>query len=276
MSVSILILTLNEERNLAACLESVKWSDDIVVLDSFSTDRTIEIAQAFGARVIQRKFDDYASRQNWAASEISFKNPWVYNSDADEVVPPELRDELLAIAADDTLKPVAYRLRHKNFFCGRWIRHCGIYPVWNLRFFKPGKVRFERSVHSVALVDGEEGRLKNHYLHFSFNNGLDAWFDKHNRYSFLEAVESLRSLRASRLNWRELKGDAVARRRLLKEISIRLPCRPILRFTYMYLLRLGFLDGWQGYTYCRLLTIYEYMIVVKVMELERRERGLSV
>jgi hypothetical protein len=208
--------------------------------------------------------------------EISFKNQWVYYSDADEIVPPDLRDELLAIAAKEDYGPVAYRLRYKNFFCGRWIRHCGIYPVWVLRFFQPDKVRFERIVNPVALVDGEEGRLASHFHHFSFNNGLNAWFDKHNRYSLQEAVESLRSVRGSRLNWSALMGDAVARRSLLKEISFRLPFRPILRFLYMYLFRLGFLDGWQGYTYCRLLTIYEYMIVLKVMEIERRERGMSV
>jgi len=276
MGVSILILTLNEERNIAACLESVKWSDDVVVLDSFSTDRTVEIARSFGARVIQRKFDNWSSHQNWALKEIPFKNRWVYYSDADEIVPPELRDELLGIAADTSLKPAAYRLRYKNFFCGRWIRHCGIYPVWVMRFFQPDKVRFERIVNPVAVVDGEEGRLANHFHHFSFNNGLQAWFEKHNRYSQQEAVESLHSVRGARLDWGALIGNAVARRRLLKELSFRLPCRPILRFVYMYLFRLGFLDGWQGYTYCRLLTIYEYMIVLKVIEIERREKGLSV
>ena len=276
MGVSVLILTLNEERNLTACLEAVKWSDDIVVLDSFSSDRTVEIAKSFGARVIQRRFDNWSSHQNWASQEIPFKNRWVYYSDADEIVTPELRDELLRIAGDPSLTPVAYRLRYRNFFCGRWLRHCGIYPVWVLRFYQPDKVRFERIVNPIAVVDGEEGRLESHFHHYSFNNGLQAWFDKHNRYSQQEAVESLRSLREAPLDWRALVGNAVARRRLLKELSFRLPCRSLLRFVYMYLLRFGFLDGWQGYTYCRMLAIYEYMIELKVMEIERRERGLSV
>jgi glycosyltransferase involved in cell wall biosynthesis len=276
MGVSVLILTLNEERNIATCLESVKWSDDVVVLDSFSTDRTVEIARSFGARIVQRTFDDWSSHQNWALKEIPFKNRWVYYSDADEIVTPELRDELVRIAADPTLTPVAYRLRYRNFFCGRWIRHCGIYPVWVMRFFQPDKVRFERIVNPVAVIDGEEGRLESHFHHHSFNNGLQAWFDKHNRYSQQEAIESLSSLRGGHLDWRALAGNAVARRRLLKELSFRLPCRSLLRFVYMYLLQFGFLDGWQGYTYCRMLAIYEYMIELKVMEIERRERGLSV
>jgi glycosyltransferase involved in cell wall biosynthesis len=276
MGVSVLILTLNEERNIGACLEAVKWSDDIVVLDSFSTDRTVEIAKAFGARVYQRRFDDELTQRTYSLREIPFKHPWVYNPDADEIAPPKLRDEMLRIAADPSRTPVAYRIRYKNFFCGRWIRHCGIYPVWNMRFFQQDKIAFERSVNLTVVVDGEEGRLENHYHHYSFNNGLQAWFEKHNRYSQQEAAESLRSVRAARLDWRALAGDAVARRRLLKELSFRLPCRPTLRFVYMYLFRLGFLDGWQGYTYCRLLTIYEYMIVLKVMEIERREKGMSI
>src|SRR5437016_2752751 len=98
--ISILILTLDEEENLPACLESLKWSDDIVVLDSFSNDKTVDIAKAAGARVIQRQFDNWAEHQNWALENISFKHRWVYYSDADEIVTPELREEMLGIAAN--------------------------------------------------------------------------------------------------------------------------------------------------------------------------------
>ncbi|HLO75448.1 MAG TPA: glycosyltransferase family 2 protein [Magnetospirillum sp.] len=277
MSVSVLILTLNEERNLPRCLEALSWCDDVVVLDSFSTDRTVEIAKAHGARVIQRRFDDWSTHQNWALANIGFRHRWVYYSDADEVVPADLRDELLAVANDPTAKPVAYRLRYKNYFCGRWLRHCGIYPVWVLRFFQPDKVRWKRLVNPVAEVDGAEGRLHHHFLHYTFNNGLNAWFDKHNRYSWQEAVESLESLRSSKLSldWSAL-ADPVRRRRFLKELSFRMPFRPTLRFLYMYILRLGFMDGWPGYTYCRLLALYEYMIVVKMTEIRRREQGMAV
>src|SRR6476660_4600592 len=107
--ISVLILTLNEEENLPACLESVKWSDDIVVLDSFSTDKTVEIARSAGARIVQRQFDNWAAHQNWALENISFKNSWVYYSDADEIVTPELRDELFAIARNPEEKRVAFR-----------------------------------------------------------------------------------------------------------------------------------------------------------------------
>lgn len=275
--ISVLILTLNEEENLPACLESVKWCNDIVVLDSFSTDRTLSIAKAAGARIVQRKFDNWAAHQNWALENISFKHPWVYYSDADEILTPELRDELLAIAANPSETNVAYRLRYKNFFMGRWIRHCGIYPAWILRFFRPEKVRWERLVNPVAVVNGTEGRLKGHFEHFSFKKGLNAWFDKHNRYSWHEAEESIKSLAHGRLSWRDLfSPDPARRRRTLKELSFRLPCRPTLRFLYMYFLRLGLLDGSAGYHYCRMLAAYEYMIVLKMQEILRRNQGLPI
>ncbi len=179
--ISILVLTLNEEINLPRCLESVSWSDDIVVLDSGSTDRTVEIAEAAGARVVYRKLEDWSEHQNWAVTAIPFKHRWVYYTDADEVVTPELRQELQVIARAPDTAAVAYRVRFKNQFMGRWLRWSSLYPTWVLRFFRPEKVRWERKVNPVPVVDGPEGRLAGHFLHYSFNKGLNAWFEKHNR-----------------------------------------------------------------------------------------------
>lgn len=278
MSVSVLILTLNEEQNLPKCLESVRWSDDIVVLDSFSTDRTVEIATSAGARVVQRKFDNWAAHQNWAVQNIPFKHPWVYYSDADEIVPPELRDEINVLTDDSGISHVAYRVRYKNFFCDRWIRHCGIYPVWVLRLFRPEKVHWERLVNPVPVVQGSVGQLENHFHHFSFSKGYEAWFEKHNKYSSQEAAEGVKTIQEGFDDWAGLLSlvDGSRRRRALKELSFRLPFRPTLRFLYMYFLRLGFLDGREGLTYCRLLSIYEYLIVLKMKEQRRRAKGLSI
>ena len=271
--ISVLILTKNEEENLRACLASVKWCDDVVVLDCGSTDGTVEV----GVRVEVRPFDDWSTHLNWALENLHFAHPWVYNCDADEIVPDDLRGELLAVAAVGGSGNVAFRLRYRNYFQGRWIRHCGIYPTWVLRFFRPERVRWERLVNSVPAVDGRVGRLQSHFEHRSFGKGLDAWFAKHNRYSTLEALETIRHRQRKTLDVGGLAAvdDPVRRRRALKELSFRLPCRPALRFFYMYLLRGGFLDGAPGWTYCRLLAAYERMIVWKVRELERRERGLS-
>lgn len=275
--ISVLILTLNEEENLPRCLESLRWCDDIVILDSFSTDRTVEVAHDAGVRVVQRKFDNWARHQNWALENISFKHPWVYYSDADEVVTSQLRDEMMGVVKSAPASVVAYRLRYKNYFMGRWIRHCGIYPVWILRLFKPGQVRWERLVNPTPVVTGEVANLHSHFEHHSFNKGLNAWFDKHNRYSGQEAEESLKSLAQGGFCFSDLLNRLPARRRrALKELSFRFPCRPTLRFLYMYLLRLGFLDGLPGYHYCRLLAIYEYMIVLKMREFEMRRKGMRL
>ncbi len=278
MGISVLILTLNEEANLPACLESLQWCDDIVVFDSFSTDRTIEIATAAHARVIQRHFDNWAAHQNWAVKNIQFKHPWVYYSDADEVVQPELRDEMLSVARDPNVGHVAYRMRYKNFFCNRWIRHCGIYPVWVLRFFRPDKVHWERLVNPVPITHGSEGRLKNHFHHYSFNKGYEAWFEKHNKYSSQEAEEGIKTIQGAFRDWVGLLSfrDGSRRRRALKELSFRLTFRPLLKFLYMYLFRLGILDGAPGLKYCQLLAIYEYMIVLKMREIKSREKGMSI
>jgi glycosyltransferase involved in cell wall biosynthesis len=274
--ISVLILTLNEERNLPACLESVKWSDDVVVFDSFSTDRTVEIARAAGARVIQRKFDNERDHRI-ASLQVEFRHPWVYNPDADELTPPELHAEMLRLVNDPARKEAAYRVRFKNMFMGRWLRHSSLYPTWVMRLFRPEKISFERAINLRYVVQGPEGRLQSHFEHYSFSKGLNAWFEKHNRYSWHEAAESLQALAADRFRWIDLfSGNAVTRRHMLKELSFRLPCRPLLRFVYMYFLRLGFLDGKPGYVYCRLLAIYEQMIVLKMDELRRSEQGQGI
>jgi glycosyltransferase involved in cell wall biosynthesis len=271
--ISVMIPTLNEEMNLPACLGSVRWCDDIVVLDSCSTDRTVEIAEAAGARVFRTRMDSESDRQNWALKNIDFKHPWLYHCDADEIVTQELQDEMLSVVASDP-ECVAYRVRYKNYFLGKWIKHCGIYPTWVMRLFRPEAIRFTRRVNTVPIVAGPEGKLQGHFLHYSFNKGLDAWFEKHNKYSHGEAMEALHSLSSHKVDWRGLVAwDPVRRRLALKELSFRLPFRPTLRFLYMYLWRRGFLDGHAGLTYCRLLALYEFMIVVKTDELRRARKG---
>ena len=255
------------------------WSDDIVVLDSFSTDRTVEIARAAGARVYQHEYVNELSQRRYGLKEITFKHPWVYLPDADEVTPPELRDEMLAIAANPDLCEAAFRCRFKVFFMGRWLRHSSLYPTWVGRLVRPDRIDFElREINCYWIVDGLEGHLGNHFIHYSFNKGINWWFDKHNRYSWHEARESLNSLEGERVDWRSIlaRGDAVRRRRALKALSFRLPGRPLLRFFYMYFLRRGFLDGWPGYVYCRLLASYEFMIVMKMAEIRRRQQGLPI
>jgi glycosyltransferase involved in cell wall biosynthesis len=278
VSVSVLILTLKEERNLEKCLSSLAWTDDIVVLDSGSTDNTLGIALAHDARIVEREFDDWSSHLNWALCHIKFKYPWVYYSDADEVVTEELARELTGIGEEGQAHDkVAYWVRYKNFFWGRWIKHCGIYPVWVMRFFRPEKILWERMVNPKPVIDGDSGHLQEHFEHYSFNKGIREWFEKHARYSYGEAQEGLKELSIGQIHWQELvDDDDKVRRKALQKLSLRLPFRPLLRFIYMYFFKLGILDGWPGYTYCRLLSIYEYMIDIQIKELRRRQKKLEV
>ncbi|GAA5624393.1 hypothetical protein Brsp04_04292 [Brucella sp. NBRC 12952] len=274
MTLSVLIMTRNEEVNLGACLDSLDWCDDIVVLDSFSDDRTVEIARARGARVYQRAYDSEDRQRMYGLTEIEFKHAWVYTPDADEITPDDLKTEMLAITSDPTRPEVFFKARYKNMFMGRWIKHASLYPTWITRLVRPDRVRFERSVHSRAS-GGAEGELKAHFIHYSFNKGLEAWYDKHNRYSTVEADLSSNRQLERKIDWRgffSLKPEP--RRRALKSLSYHMPFRPSLRFVYMYLLRGGFLDGKPGYLYCRLLAAYEFMIIVKMEE--RRQSRLQV
>jgi glycosyltransferase involved in cell wall biosynthesis len=267
--ISILILTLNEEQNLPECLDSVKWVDDIVVLDSYSNDQTVEIAKAAGARVVQRRFDNWAAHQNWAVENIPFKHPWVFYLDADERMTAGLRQEIEAIANDPGEKRVAFYCGRKNFFMGKWLKH-SFRTEAIMRFFRPDKIRFERLVNPTPVIHGAHGHLRARLLHYNFSKGLTEWIAKHNQYALFEAMEGMRILRGEAGPSPSLfSRDKVLRRKALKLLTFRLPFRPTLRFFYMYVWRLGFLDGRAGLVYCRLLSMYEYMIVLKMEELER-------
>ncbi len=264
MRVSVLILTLNEENNLPACLQSVAWCDDIVVFDSFSTDRTVTIAAQAGARVIERRFDNYAAQRNAAIGRVQYKHPWILMVDADECVSPAVRDEIETALAHPPENITMYRMRRKDMFLGHWLRHSSGYPTWFGRLFRVGHVRVERQINEEYHTDGAIGYLDEHLIHYPFNKGLDYWFERHNHYSSMEA-QTLAQERTGTLSVRRLfHRDPVARRQSLKQWAYRLPGRPFLIFCYLYFVRRGFLDGQAGLTFCKLRRIYESMIDAKL------------
>ena len=276
MNISVLILTLNEEINIAACLETLSWSDDVVVLDSFSHDATTRIAIERGARVVYRKFDNWSAHQNWAVQTIEFRHPWVVYLDADERCPPELRDEMLACALPEVPEN-AFRIRRKDFYMGKWLRHAQLYPSWFVRLFRPHKIHYERLVNPVAMVDGPVGRLDHHLLHYPFSHGVTHWIARHNNYSDFEATELFKVRSGAAVASAGLfSSDPNERRRALKDLFFRLPARPLIKFLYFYIWRRGFLDGRPGLTYSTLQAIYEYMIDCKYRELRRRLHGSPV
>ena len=246
--VSVLVLTFNEEENLPRCLNSVQWADDVLVLDSFSTDRTVEIARKLGARVIQRTFDTFAGQRNFGLDEGSLRHEWVLHLDADEVVPEALKEELIDISQGAGREHPAFRVASKMMFQGRWLKHAGMYPAYQVRFGRRNELRFVQVGHGQreSLPPSEIGTLHHALEHYSFSKGLHEWFEKHNRYSTAEAVEALRQSGVA-VDWRGLVStDRTERRRALKSLAMRLPFRPTLRFGYMYLLKRGFLDGRAG------------------------------
>ena len=261
MSLSVLILTLNEEVNLPACLASVSWCDDVVVLDSGSTDRTRGIAEAAGARFFTRSFDNFAAHRNWALDHIPFRHAFVFHLDADERFTPELREACRkAVSADEHS---GWLVPARIMFMGRWIRHASQYPCYQLRLVKRQEIAFAPNGHGQreGLPARSIGRIETPFLHFNFSKGISDWIEKHNRYSTAEAADTPAGGRL----WTR---DAHERRKGLKRLAARLPFQPLLRFLYLYLLRGGILDGRPGYHYCRLIAIYQYFICLK--RLERR------
>ncbi len=277
--VSILVLTKNEQQDLAGCLQSVAWSHDIVVYDSCSTDRTQEIATSSGARLITRPGQDLSVayggnegfHRSWGIHEISYKYPWLFVIDADERLTPESAAELQTIASNPDPRFVAYRIRRRDFFQGRQLRYVQT-SAWYIRFFRPEFVHYERLVNPVTVVDGAVGDLQHPLDHYPFSKGLSHWIARHNSYSTFEAQQILQN-RASQepfsLPAAFFERDFNRRRFHQKELFYRLPARPLVKFLLLYVLKRGFLDGRPGFTYALLQSIYEAMIVLKVQELEQ-------
>jgi glycosyltransferase involved in cell wall biosynthesis len=265
--LSVLIMTLNEEKNIRRCIQSVEWADDIIVLDSGSTDRTREIAEELGCTVVQRKLVTWAEHQNWALRNLTFRHPWVLNVDADEIVPEDLAAEI-QIAVKSNAGHVAYRFRIKDHFLGTWLKHASFYPHWLTRLYCPESVSFERLVNPVTNVDGTVGYIDAHLIHYPFSRGVSQWFDRHNGYSSLEAQEYDNR---ENLAWKLLfSRDKNQRRRQKKLLFSKLPCRPIVKFVYLYFIHRGFLDGRAGFYYSIMQSYYEFMISVKVVELRAK------
>lgn len=274
-AVSVLILTKDEESNIAGCLEGLRWCDDVVVLDSHSKDRTVEIARRFpNVRVVQRVFDTEYMQRNYGLHEIGYAHDWVYICDADERVPADLREEIGRVARSAPATHAGYRLRYKNMFMGKWIKRSTGYPVWLIRLVRPRRVRYEvRETNVHPIIDGQVGELQSHFLHYSFNIGLKRWFEKHNYYSGREALEAVKVRKGGRPRLGLLRdADPLVRRRALKNLSFFLPMRGAMRFLHNFVIRGGWIEGWAGFHYCALVSMYEYWIDLKVVEQERRWR----
>ncbi len=280
--VSLIVPIRNEAGNLPRCLASITWADEIFVVDSQSTDGSIEISETNGARVVQFKFNGtWPKKKNWALENLSFRNEWVFILDADEVLPPQAEAEF-STAIRDAGEIAGYWINRRFMFIGKWLQHA-YYPNWNLRLFRHSLGRYEKltdadtqsgdnEVHEHVVVQGPTGRLRCEMDHYAFPS-IDVFIEKHNRYSNWEArVATERHLAGSSGH---LVHQRVNRRRKLKELSHRLPFRGLLRFLYVYIWQKGFLDGREGYYFARLHGIYEFLSVAKTYELKKKVGQVS-
>jgi len=274
MSVTVIIPVFNESIHMEACLASVSgWAERVIVLDSFSTDDTVAIAESFGApvEVVQHCYDGPADQKNWALDELDIATPWVFFLDADELVSPELRDEIVRLTSDEANEISGYFVNRRIIWYGRWIRHGGWFPNWNLRLFRRGKARYHmRRVHEHMVTEGPTARLAGHLVHEDLRD-LTHSIQKHNRYSNLEAAEYLEAREGGKDAYAKLlTTDGLARKRWIKHyVWSRLPLKALFYFVYAWVFRAGFLDGWIGLRYHALHALFKHFDAMKLWELER-------
>jgi glycosyltransferase involved in cell wall biosynthesis len=228
-TLTVIVPTFNEEQDLRDCLESAAWADDMFVVDSFSTDRTLEIAREYTDHIVQHEYVNSATQKNWAIPQVA--TDWVMVLDADERVTPELRRRIQDILANGTPCD-GFRIHRMTYFFGRLIRHCGWHKDYLVRLWRNGKGRYEdKHVHADVRVDGAVGTIHEHFLHHTYRS-FDDLLEKFGRYTTWAALD--------------------LRRRGKKATWVNLSLRPLWRFVRMYLLRHGFLDGKHGLILCTL------------------------
>jgi glycosyltransferase involved in cell wall biosynthesis len=271
--VSVLILTKNEQQDLPGCLASIAWCDDIHVFDSFSDDKTLEIAIEFGATITQRKFDNWSAHQNWGLANIKFKHEWVLYIDADERVSDSLREAILNTKLNES-KDVAYEIQRRDFaWNGRWLKHAQMSPFY-LRLFRPEKMRYERLVNPLSIPSGTVGKISGFLDHYPFSKGFKFWIQRHLGYADMEALTRFEDI-GKEVSFSLKKAifsiDFTEKRYHQKGIFYHLPARPFIKWVYMIVIRRAFLDGSAGLTYAALQSIYEYFIILKTRELQSNQ-----
>jgi len=252
LPVTVIVLTYNEEQNLANCLRSVAdWASEIFVVDSGSTDRTLGIARQYTDQIIVHEFVNQAQQFNWALDKLPIRSEWVLRLDADEYLLPELKAEIIAILPTLPSHVTGLYMKRRVYFKGRWIRHGAYYPTWLLRLFRQGKARSEQLEmdEHIIVLEGETRHLQHDFVDHNHKD-LAFWTGKHEQFATREARALTRKAQADELSAMQGKlGGQPARKRWLKgNIYARSPLflRAFAYFLYRYIFRLGFLDGTEG------------------------------
>jgi glycosyltransferase involved in cell wall biosynthesis len=276
MSISSIILTKNEVSNIERCIASLKWCREVIVVDSGSTDGTLELAQKLGAIVytnIQKTPYQAAKQRNWAIDNTNAVGEWILFVDADETIPPDLAVEIQKTCSASDNKYNAFKLTPRYLFWGKWMKRTQGYPNWHDRLLKTGEVRFADGGYWEHFESNiEVGKIIIPYDHFGNSKGISSWIEKHDRYSSAEAEKIVEFLETQEPDSLGTKNKLTLRIWAAKLWLI----RPIVKFLYMYVIRLGFLEGLTSLVFCTLYTICEFFVVVKVIELKRKKSGLPL
>ncbi len=274
-TISAIILTKNEEMNLVRCINSLQWCSEVVVVDSQSNDQTVPLAKSLNARVfIHTQLPPFriSEQRNWALENCDLQGEWVFFVDADEVIPQKLAVEIERICSQNDNAYNAFELTPRYIFWGKWLKRTQGYPNWHARLLKRGEVSFTGGVWEHFAPGAKIGKIHVPYDHFSNSKGLNDWLERHNRYSSWDAERILEFLET-----KKFEDLGTSRKLKLRSLSYRFWLfRPIARFFQMYVLRLGFLEGWNSLVLCLMYFVYELMVVVKVIELKRKQTGLSL
>ncbi|MHC2995253.1 MAG: glycosyltransferase family 2 protein [Candidatus Atribacteria bacterium] len=274
--ISVIILTYNEEKNIEKCLKSIyEWVSEILIVDSYSTDKTLELAKKYTDKIYQHTFEDYGKQRNWAQESLPIKHEWILHIDADERVTSELAEEIKNVLKDVPNNVNGFLIKKRTFFMGRWIKHGGHYPVYHLRLFRKKKGRCEdRKYDQHFICEGKILKLKNDI--FEENNiNISEWINRHNRWSSAE-VEELLYISIEKTNKIKTKyfGTPIERRRWMRdEVYSCFPLfiRAFLYFFYRYIIKLGFLDGKEGLVFHFLQGLwYRFLIDTKIYEYKKR------
>lgn len=271
--VTVMVFTRDEEIHLPSCLDALRWADDVIVIDSFSEDRTREIAVERGARFFQNQFTGFGTQRNWAIANTAPRHDWILILDADERVTPELADEIERVVARSPDDVGAYRLKRRFYMWGRWLRHSSLYPNWVVRLIHRDRVQYvDRGHAETQTVRGRILELEQDLIDENLRS-IDDWFERQNRYARKEAEYELAN-EASVRGWGQLfSRDPLLRRAAVKRLSWRMPLRPVFYFLYAYFWRSGFRDGRDGLVFCFMKALYQGMIVVKKYDARRLAGG---
>ena len=283
LPLSVIILTYNEEKNIEGCLKSIYgWANEIFIVDSHSSDKTLETANKFTEKIYQNRFESYAGQRNWALNNLPIAHDWVFFLDADEYITGELKKEIEEVLPVTDCDGVY--IKRRFYFMGRWIRHGGYYPTWILRLFKKEKAVVVRDINEFVDVEGKAGYLKNDFVDDN-KKGITEWIAKHNRYADYEAMELVKAKeKGQRIKDKgekgggesaKLFGNQAQRKRWIRQYiwNPLMPplIRPFIYFIYRYFFRLGFLDGKEGFIYHFLQGLwFPFLIDVKYIEMKRR------